>query len=265
MLADWISAPYNEISYTCAGINHLAWYIKYEWKGKDAYPLIHQAVEKSEIYNKEIVRNELFQHLGYYVTESSGHNSEYNWWFRKRPELIEKYCTHGTNWNPGEYAFNLKRYRSREKTWKKEAQEWLDKETPISVERGNEYAAYIINAWMGGEVFQFNGNVPNTNLITNLPQDVCVEVPVFVDKAGFHPVHVGLLPPQCVALTHINVMVEEMALEAALTGDATMLFRAIAYDPLTAAVLSLAEIKDMVNEMLQQNRDYLPQFKHVRV
>ena len=265
MLADWISAPYNEISYTCAGINHLAWYIKYEWKGKDAYPLIHQAVEKPEIYNKEIVRNELFQHLGYYVTESSGHNSEYNWWFRKRPGLVEKYCIQGTNWNPGEYAFNLKRYQSREKIWKKEAQEWLDKETPISLERGNEYAAYIVNAWMGGEIFQFNGNVPNTNLITNLPQDVCVEVPVFVDKAGFHPVHVGLLPPQCVALTHINVMVEEMAVEAALTGDPTMVFRAIAYDPLTAAVLSLAEIKDMVNEMLQQNHDYLPQFKHFRV
>lgn len=265
MLADWISAPHNEITYTCAGINHLAWYIKYEWKGKDAYPLIHQAVEKPEIYNKEIVRNELFKHLGYYVTESSGHNSEYNWWFRKRPELIERYCTHGANWNPGEYAFILKEYQSREKTWKTEAQEWLDKETPISLERGNEYAAYIINAWMGGDIFQFNGNVPNTNLITNLPQDVCVEVPVFVDKAGFHPVHVGLLPPQCVALTHINVMVEEMAVEAALTGDPTMVFRAIAYDPLTAAVLSLAEIKDMVNEMLERNRDYLPQFKHLRV
>ena len=265
MLADWIGAPYNEITYTCAGINHLAWYIKYEWKSKDAYPLIHKAVEKPEIYNEEIVRNELFKHLGYYVTESSGHNSEYNWWFRKRPELIEKYCTHGTNWNPGEYAFILKEYQSREKTWKKKAQEWLDKKTPISLERGNEYAACIINAWMGGDIFQFNGNVPNTNLITNLPQDVCVEVPVFVDKAGFHPVHVGLLPPQCVALTHINVMVEEMAVEAALTGDPTMVFRAIAYDPLTAAVLSLAEIKDMVNEMLQQNRDYLPLFKHLRV
>ena len=265
MLANWIGAPYNEITYTCAGINHLAWYIKYEWKGKDAYPLIRKAVEKPEIYNQEIVRNEMFKHLGYYVTESSGHNSEYNWWFRKRPELIEKYCTHGTNWNPGEHAFILKEYQSIEKTWKEKVQEWLGKETPISLERGHEYAAYIINAWMGGETFQFNGNVPNTNLITNLPQDVCVEVPVFVDKAGFHPVRVGLLPPQCVALTHINVMVEEMAVEAALTGDPTMVFRAIAYDPLTAAVLSLAEIKDMVNEMLQQNRDYLPQFKHFRI
>jgi alpha-galactosidase len=265
MLSEWIGAPYDEISYTCTGINHLAWYTRFEWKGKDAYPLIREAVEKPEIYNKEIVRNEMFRHLGYYVTESSGHNSEYNWWFRKRPDLIEKYCTHGTNWNPGVHAFTLKRYQTREETWKKEIQEWLDKETPISLERGSEYAAYIINAWMGGEIFQFNGNVPNTGLITNLPQDACVEVPVFVDRAGFHPVHVGPLPPQCAALDQINVMSEEMAVEAALTGDTTMLFRAVAYDPLTAAVLSLAEIKDMVNEMLEQNREHLPQFKHFRV
>jgi alpha-galactosidase len=265
MLAYWIGAPNNEITYTCAGINHQSWFLKYEWKGKDAYSLIRQAVEKPEIYNAEIVRNELFKHLGYYVTESSGHNSEYNWWFRKRPELIEKYCTHGTYWNPGEYAYILKAYQAREKTWKETARQWLSKEMPISLKRGEEYAAYIINARMGGEIYHFNGNVPNTNLITNLPQDACVEVAVFVDKSGFHPVHVGALPPQCVALNHVNVMVEEMAVEAALTGDPTLVFRAIAYDPLTAAVLSLAEIKDMVNEMLQQNRDYLPQFKHFRV
>ena len=264
MLAYWLGAPNNEITYTCAGINHQSWFLEYEWNGKDAYPLIRQAVEKPEIYNAEIVRNELFKHLGYYVTESSGHNSEYNWWFRKRPELIEKYCTHGTYWNPGEYAFILKTYQAREKTWKEIARQWLSKETPINLKRGEEYAAYIINARMGGEIYHFNGNVPNTNLITNLPQDACVEVPVFVDKSGFHPEHIGALPPQCVALNHVNVMVEEMAVEAALTGDPTLVFRAIAYDPLTAAVLSLAEIKDMTNEMLQQNRDYLPRFKHFR-
>ena len=97
MLARWIGAPMDEITYTCAGINHLAWYLKYEWNGEDAYPLIHKAVQNPEIYNEEIVRNEMFLHLDYYVTESSGHNSEYNWWFRKRPDLIEKYCTHGTD------------------------------------------------------------------------------------------------------------------------------------------------------------------------
>ena len=212
-----------------------------------------------------MVRNEMFLNLDYYVTESSGHNSEYNWWFRKRQDLIEKYCTHGTGWNPGEYAYILKEYQNKEATWKEEAKKWFAQETPISLERGHEYAAHIINALKGGDVFSFNGNVPNKKLITNLPDDVCVEIPVFVDKGGLHTTHVGDLPPQCVALNHISVMVEEMAVEAALTGDARMVFHAICYDPLTAAVLSLAEIKTMVNEMFQQNKDYLPHFKELVV
>jgi alpha-galactosidase len=266
MLARWIGAPMDEITYTSAGINHQSWYLKYEWNHKDAYPLIRQAItENEDIYNEEQVRNEMFLHFDYYVTESSGHNSEYNWWFRKRPDLIEKYCTHGTGWNPGEYAYILKEYRSREDTWKDRVKAWFDEETPISLERGHEYAASIINAWKGGEIFWFNGNVPNTGIITNLPEGACVEVPVYVDRGGFHSVHVGPLPPQCVALNHVSVMVEEMAVEAALTGNPRLVFQAIAYDPLSAAVLSLAEIKDMVNEMLQQNRDYLPQFEHFQV
>ncbi len=265
MLARWIGAPYKEITYICAGINHQAWYLKYEWNGKDAYPLIREAVKRPDIYNEEIVRNEMFLHLGYYITESSGHNSEYNWWFRKRPDLIEKYCTHGTGWNPGEYAYILKEYQAREHTWKDKARQWFADDTPISLEREHEYAAYIINAWKGGEIFSFNGNVPNTGLITNLPEGACVEVPVFVDKAGFHPVHVGPLPPQCAVLTALNSTVEEMAVEAALTGNPRLVFQAIAHDPLTAAVLSLAEIEEMVNEMLRRNQDYLPQFEHFRV
>jgi alpha-galactosidase len=264
MLAQWIGAPMEEIDYICAGINHQAWYLNYQWKGQDAYPLIRRAVtERSEIYNEEIVRNEMFLHLDYYVTESSGHNSEYNAWFRKRPDLIEQYCLHGTGWNPGEYAYILKEYLKAEGAWRDEAQQWFAQETPIPLERGHEYAAYIINALMGGETFAFNGNVPNTRLITNLPEDACVEVPVFVDKGGFHTVHIGALPPQLVALNHTSVMVEEMAVEAALTGDPRLVFHAICHDPLTAAVLSLAEINKMVNELLQQNRDYLPQFKRL--
>ena len=263
MLARWIGAPRDEITYTCAGINHQAWYLKYEWNGQDAYPLIRKAVETNEeIYNEEQVRNEMFLHLDYYVTESSGHNSEYNWWFRKRPDLIEKYCIHGTGWNPGAYAYILREYERKRDTWKEEAEKWFAQDTPISLERGHEYAASIINAWKGGEIFSFNGNVANTGIIPNLPEGACVEVPVYVDRGGFHAVHVGSLPPQCVALNHISVMIEEMAVEAALTGDPRLVFQAIAYDPLTAAVLSLAEIKEMVNEMLAQNRDYLPTFKH---
>jgi len=265
MLAHWIGAAFDEVTYVCARINHPAWYVKYEWNGKDAYPLIRKAVQRPEVYNEEIVRNEMFLHLGYYVSESSGHNSEYNWWFRKRPDLVEKYCTHGTGWNPGVYAYVLNGYLARQKEWKNAMQEWLDDPEPLDLSRGQEYAAYIINAYAGGEPFKFNGNVPNTGLIPNLPEGACVEVPVYADRRGFNPIHVGALPAQCAALNNVSVAVEEMAVDGCLSGDPTMVFRAICYDPLTAAVLSLAEIKEMVNEMFARNRDHLPTFDHFRV
>ena len=262
MLARWIGAPMDEITYTCAGINHQAFYITYEWNHRDAYPLIREAVEKPEIYQEEIVRNEMFKHLGYYVTESSGHNSEYNWWFRKRPDLIEKYCTHGTGWNPGVYAYILNSYLQREKDWKSDIIAWLEDPKPLNLSRGHEYASAIINAYVGGEPYRFNGNVPNKGLIPNLPQDACVEVPVYADRNGFNAISVGPLPPQCAALVNVSIACEEMAVEGCLRGDPTMVFHAIAYDPLTASVLSLAEIRRMVNEMFAQNRDYLPTFEH---
>ncbi|MEK6645708.1 MAG: alpha-galactosidase [Candidatus Firestonebacteria bacterium] len=266
MLAKWINAPMEEITYVCAGINHQSWYIEFKRNGKDVYPLIRKAITTDKkIYQEELVRNEMFLHMDYYVTESSGHNSEYNWWFRKRPDLIKKYCIHGTGWNPGEYAYILKEYLGREKHWKKEIKDWFEKGAPMELERGHEYAAFIINAVMGGEAFEFNGNVPNTGIITNLPDDVCVEVPVVANKRGFNAIHVGAIPPQCAALNNISVAVEEMAVEAALTGDARLLFQSVMYDPLTASVLSLREIKKMVSEMLQKNKNYLPQFKSFKI
>ncbi len=266
MLAGWIDAPMSEITYLCAGINHQSFYLEYRWNGTDAYPLLREAVEKPEIYQKEIVRNEMFKHLGYYVTESSGHNSEYNAWFRKRPELIEKYCTHGTNWNPGVYGYIVDAYEKRQHNWRDEAEAWLAKEDAIDLRRGQEYAAYIINAFAGdGTLFEFNGNVRNTGLIENLPPDCCVEVPVLASKRGLSPMHVGKLPPQCAALVNISANNEEMAVGGALTGDPRMVYWSICYDPLTSAVLSLEEIRQMVNEMFQANREYLPQFKHATV
>ena len=266
-LAGWIGALDQDVNYICAGINHQAWYIKYEVKGQDAYPQIYKAItENPAVYNEEPVTNEIFLALGYYVTESSGHNSEYNWWFRKRPDLIEKYCTHATGWNPGEYAYNVKRYEEKAHNWKDIVKERLGsalKQEDLA--RGQEYAAYIINALKGGEVFKFNGNVPNTRLITNLPEGACVEVPVYVDKTGFHPLQVGALPSQCALLTQLSSGIEEMAVTASLTGDPVMVYRAICHDPLTAAVLSLAEIRQMTNELFDQHKDYLPQFKTHKV
>jgi len=254
----------HEIDFVCAGINHQAWYLQFERNGKDAYPDIRAAVERPQVYNEEIVRNEMFLHLGYYVTESSGHNSEYNWWFRKRPDLIEKYCVHGTGWNPGRHRYILDEYLRREDTWKKGVEDWLN-EKEVSLARGHEYAAYIVNAIMGGEPCEFNGNVPNTGLIPNLPDKACVEVPVMANRRGINPIHVGPLPPQLAALNNITIASEEMAVEGALTGDPQQVYYAIAYDPLTAAVLSLAEAKDMTRLLFDKNRDYLPQFGTVRL
>jgi alpha-galactosidase len=266
MLARWIGAPMDEITYTCAGINHMAWYVDYKWKGEDAYPLIRKAItERPEVYNEEQVRNEMYLHLDYYVTESSGHNSEYNWWFRKRPDLIEQYCTHGTGWNPGESSYILKRYQDREDNWEEEMTTWLNDPNAVDLERGHEYAAYIINAMEGGEPFQFNGNVANKGLIDNLPQDACVEVPVWVSKKGLEAVRVGSLPPSVAMLTGITSQLEEMAVEGCLSGDPRLVFQAIAHDPLTASLLSLAEIRQMVDEMFEVNKAYLPTFKHFTV
>jgi alpha-galactosidase len=265
MLAGWIGVPYEEIDYLCAGINHMAWYLRFDHKNQSVYPLIRAAMDKPEIYNEEIVRNEMFLHLDYYVTESSGHNSEYNAWFRKRPDLIEKYCTHGTGWNPGKHAYILDEYLRRENEWRDDARSWFDGSAQLKLDRGHEYAAYIVNALVGGEPFRFNGNVRNTGLITNLPQDACVEVPVFVDKDGLHPVHVGALPPQCAMLTNLSAQIEELAVDGAISGDPRKVYQAILNDPLTAAVLAPNEIRDMVNQMFAKNQAYLPQFKHFTV
>ena len=135
----------------------------------------------------------------------------------------------------------------------------------MPLERGHEYAASIINARMGGELFSFNGNVPNTGLITNLPPGCCVEVPVLASRQGFQPMHVGDLPPSCAMLTGLSAQIEMMAVEGCLTGDAFRVYQAIAHDPLTAAKLSLAEIRKMTGEMFHQNAAYLPQFKKINL
>jgi len=261
MLAQWIGAKDDEITYTCAGINHQAFYTEFKWNGQDAYPLIRKAItEREEVYNAELVRNEMFLALGYYVTESSGHNSEYNAWFRKRPDLIEKYCLKGTNWNPGEYAYILKEYRNRETSWKGEIDKWFQE--PLDLNRGHEYAAYIFNAIFGdNEMYKFNGNVRNFGLVDNLPYGCCVEVPVLASKRGLEPIHVGKMPAQLALLSGTSAQIEEMVVEASLSGDKEMVYQAICYDPLTAAVCSLREIRDMVDEMFEMNKDWLPQFK----
>ena len=262
-LAGWIGVPPEEVVWECAGINHQAWLLRFEHQGNDLYPRLREALKRPEIYRKEIVRNEMFLALGYYVTESSGHNSEYNWWFRKRPDLVEQYCTHGEDWNPGIHAYILEGYEEAAENWQQHLEDYAEGRLPIKLGRSHEYASRIARALLFDEAFKFNATVANAGLITNLPDRCGVEVPVIADRVGFRPIHVGALPLQCAALNHVNTMVSELAVESALTGDPVAAYQACCYDPLAAAKLSLAEIKQMVDELFRLQAPLLPQFRHL--
>ena len=255
-IADWLDIPREELIRRVAGINHQAWFLQIRHNGVDLYPKLREKINDSEVYETDIVRFEMLKHLDYFCTESSPHNSEYIPWVRKRKDLIEKYC-------PGtDRTLNDPPYLDYSKLKAKAAKLELmaSGKAPVDFERSNEYGVYIINAIETGEPFHFNGNVENTGLITNLPNRCCVEVPCIADGNGITPTFVGKLPPQCAALNRTNINVQELAVQAALSGNRHKAFQAIAFDPLTSAVLSLDEIQAMVDEMFEAHKQWLPQF-----
>lgn len=260
MLSEWLDVPYEEITYKCMGVNHQAFYTILRHNNEDLYPRLRKLMENPEYFNKEQVRNEMFLKLGYYVTESSGHNSEYNQWFRKRPDLIEKYCTHGTGWNPGEYAFSLNLRKDRKANTQKQYDDWFNEKFDKS--KSLEYAADIFNARIGdGKPFVFNGNVINHGSIPNLPDDACVEVPVVADRMGMKTTIAGDLPDHLAILVNTTARIENLVVEAAVKKSKEMVYRAVYMDPLTSAVCSLDEIKNMCDELFEINKDYLGDFK----
>jgi alpha-galactosidase len=265
MLGSWIGAPKEEILCECAGINHQAWALRFEWNGKNAYPLLRKAVEKPEIWRRDIVRNEIFKALGYYVTESSGHNSEYVWWFRKRPDLIEKFCTHGEDWNPGVHAYILNAYQHSKDTWQKQLEEFSSGKIEIKLGRSHEYASYITRGLLFGEMTKFNGNIPNSGCISNLPDDACVEVPMIADRSGFQGIAVGALPHQLAALNQLHTNIVELTVEAALTGNPEPVYHACYLDPVAAAKCSLEEIKQMTDELFKVQQPLMPQFRNLKL
>ncbi len=259
MLASWLGIPGSEVQYLCAGVNHQAFYLKLEHRGVDLYPALREKIADPEYYNKEIVRNEMFRHLDYYVTESSGHNSEYNQWFRKRPDLIEKYCIHGTNWNPGEYAFSLNLRLKRD--WRAEFTSWLQTAT-VDPKRSNEYAANIFNAVIGDHTpFLFNGNIINDGCITNLPREACVEIPVYASESGLSKQYVGALPAHLAILVNTTASMENLVVEAAMEKNRRKVFHAICMDPLTSAVCSLDEIRQMTDALFEKNTQFLGDYR----
>ncbi len=256
-----LDIPKEEIQYTCAGINHMAYYLKLTRNGEDLYPELRRITfSDPAVYEADIVRNEVFRAFGYYVTESSGHFSEYSPWFRKRRDTLEKYCYHGTSWNTGRTNFTIEVREERARNYEADLKKFLTE--PVDLARGNEYASCIFNALFGdGEMYKFNGNVRNFGLIDNLPEGACVEVPVLASKNGIEPMHVGRVPDAVLPLMALSSQIEEMAVRASFEGDRELVYQAVCYDPLTASVLDLSEIRALVDELFAFSEPYLPQFK----
>lgn len=258
VLADWAGVPYEEVDCWVAGINHQAWVLRIRHKGNDLYPRIREEAKKPQRRNSLTVSCEMLDHLGYFVTEGSGHNSEYSAWFRKTPQMVAEYCP-GGSWNGGS-GFIKQLYGSDRAGWEAQQEKFASDTTPIQFRRSHEYGSNIVNAIETHEPFRFNGNIPNRDLITNLTPDTAVEVPCIADRNGVNGMHVGALPPQLAALNQMNVNVIEMAVDAALDGDRDTAFHAVSYDPLTMAVLDLRQTRSMVDEMFEAEKRWLPQF-----
>ena len=257
LIASYVDVMKEDIDYVCAGINHMAWFLKLEKDGKDLYPLFRKNMEKPEYYINEKVRGEVFRHFGYFMTESTGHLSEYVSWFRNNKKALDLYCDQPDFGGATGAYYNYCKMIGE----KFIHTDMLSLESKKIEKRSAEYCSYIMEAKETGKIFRLNGNIRNDGFITNLPDGCCVEVPIFVDRMGLHPTVVGKLPSQCAALNLTNVNSQGLAVEAAISGDPELAAQAIVLDPLTSAVLTLSEARDMTIEMMKAEAKWLPQFK----
>jgi alpha-galactosidase len=262
LLAKWIKVPYDDVIFFCAGINHQAFFLEFRTKQEDLYPEILAAVEDPAIYGQEPVRIDLLKHFGYFVTESSGHASEYVPYFRKNAkmvnnDLVPQFTDQVNDWFEfGRTGGYLRHCFDRVQKFEQEYDSILQGE--LSSERTHEYGARIIEAIETDRSITINGNVPNDDLIDNLPAGCCVEVPCLVNANGVQPVKVGPLPPQLAALNRTNINVQELIVEAALTGSKEAVYHAVMLDPLTSAVCTLPQIHELVDKMLAAEEQWLP-------
>jgi alpha-galactosidase len=257
LISGYVDIPKDEIDFICAGINHMAWFLKLEHNGVDLYPILRERFEKPEYYVNEKVRGEVFRHFGYFMTESTGHLAEYVPYFRKNEKALELYCDEpGFGGESGAYYYWCESVGE-----KYNQQDILAGESEELPPRSIEYGSYVIEALETGRTFKLNGNVINGGMITNLPADCCAEGPLYVDRTGLHKTLVGHLPPQCAALNLTNINVQGLTVQAAITGDPEHIVHACAMDPLASAVLTLKEIREMASEMLEAQKQWMPQFE----
>lgn len=263
MLARWVGVPYDEVVFRCAGINHQAFFLEFRRGRTDLYPLIWQAIEREEIYGQEPVRIELMKHFGFFVTESSGHASEYVPYFRKTAAMVNDDLAARFK-NPADDWFDFGRtggYLRHCISRLEHSQETMTQNSDLPATRTHEYGSYIIEAIETHQPIRINGNVPNRALIDNLPHGCCIEVPCLVDGNGIQPTPVGAMPVQLAALNRTNINVQELIVEAALTGSVEAVYHAAMLDPLTAAVCTLPQIRAMVSELLSAQAQWLRQFR----
>jgi alpha-galactosidase len=250
-LARIIGVPYEEVSYLVAGINHQAWVLELRRGGEDLYPLVRQAAEDAAAVEGDRVRFEMMRQFGRFVTESTRHNSEYLPYFVRTPELMAQY---------GIEARAVSDQPRRVREWMADTGVNGDDGPVGELGRSHEFTTGIMEAMLTDEPFRFNGNVMNHGLISNLPEECCVEVPCMADAGGVHPCYVGDLPPQLAAINRTNIAVHELAVRAVLDRDREAAFHACALDPLTAGVVPLPQIREMFEELWEAEGDLLAWF-----
>ncbi|MCJ7841552.1 alpha-galactosidase [Lederbergia sp. NSJ-179] len=257
-LAKYLDVPYEELKWKSAGINHMSWFVELTHNGKDMYPVLKEKIKDPNLLAKDPVKFDAMKYLGAFVSESSGHFSEYVPYYRKRQDLIDIHCSTGYNGGTGFYANNWP-------TWRKENDEIIRKkltgEEDIELTPSGEYAAVIIEGIVKNSPKVIYGNVLNQGLIENLPVDGVVEVASLVDQNGVHPCRFGRLPEHLAALCRSNMAFFELAVNAVLNKDKEMAMHALMLDPLTAAICSLGEIKNMFEELFLAEREYIGDLK----
>jgi alpha-galactosidase len=251
-LANDIGVPPDDIDYLVAGINHLAFFLRFRRNGQDLTPQIQRVIDEGRVPDGNRVRYEMFRRLGCFVTESSEHFAEYVPWFikRDRPDLIERF-----NIPIDEYP---RRCETQIMEWEGLRDDLEQNSGPIEVQRSDEYGSQIIHSIETGTPRVVYGNVTNRQLIDNLPGDCCVEVPCLVDESGVQPTRIGRIPPHLAALMQTNINVQALTVEAALTGERQHVYHAAMLDPHTAAELDLDQIWSLVDDLIEAHGEWLP-------
>jgi alpha-galactosidase len=257
ILAGYLGVPVEEVKYRAAGINHLSWLVELTHNGEDMYPRLRELAKDPAIYEQDPIRFEMMLHLGAFPTEGSGHSSEYTPYFRKRPDLVEKYARPGYLGETGFYANNWPQWREEAAD---EIRRMLSGEDELWMERGVEYASQIMEAMECNKPTVIYGNVKNTGLVTNLPEGGVVEVACLVDWDGIQPTYFGALPTQLAALDQTHMAVHDLVATAVLEQNREAAVYALMLDPLTAAVCSPAEIRAMFDEMAAAEAASLPEW-----